>query len=306
MEADFLHWLREQLPEHRQVLLGPGDDAAVVRLAQSSDLVVTSDLLTDGVDFLLEECGPLRVGRKSLAVNLSDLAAMASRPVAIIVSLALPHTTALATARGFFKGLLPLAEEYDVAIAGGDTNTWEKGLVVSITALGETTAAGALTRSGAQVGDQILVTGDFGGSILGKHLDFEPRVREALLLQERYELHAGIDVSDGLSLDLSRLAASSRCGAAIELDRVPVAQAAEQLSNRAGDKLNPLEHALSDGEDFELIIAAPPAAAEQILADQPLQVPVTMIGEVVEQPGLWQRTSMGQLQWLEARGYEHQ
>jgi thiamine-monophosphate kinase len=305
MEADFLHWLGGQLPEHRQLLLGPGDDAALLRLSARADLVVTSDLLTDGVDFLLEQCGPRRAGRKALAVNLSDLAAMASRPVAAIVSLALPAQDAPAIARDFFHGLLPLAAHYDVAIAGGDTNTWHQGLVASITALGETTARGVWTRAGAQPGDQILVTGSFGGSILAKHLDFEPRVSEALLLNERYDVHAAIDVSDGLSLDISRLAAASHCGAAIDLERVPIAEAARELARRAGDPLSPLDHALRDGEDFELVFTATPDVAARILADQPLAVPVSVIGEMVQPPGLWQRLPGGQLARLEPLGYEH-
>ncbi len=181
---------------------------------------------------MLPEHDPRRIGHKALAVNLSDLAAMAAQPLAAFISVALPKAGAERLARELFEGILPLAQRHGVAIAGGDTNTWTGGLVISITALGTVTARGPLLRSGARPGDRILVTGSLGGSILGKHLDFEPRVAEALLLAERYELHAGIDVSDGLSLDLSRMAGESGCGAVLDLLQIPVAEAAHALTAR--------------------------------------------------------------------------
>jgi thiamine-monophosphate kinase len=305
MEIEFIRWLREQLPSHPELVVGVGDDAAVLRSAAGGDIVLTTDLLADGVHFQLGECGPERAGRKAMAVNLSDLAAMAARPVAAVVSLALPREGADCLARGLCRGLLEMATRYDVAIAGGDTNTWQGALVVSVTALGQLTARGPLRRAGAQPGDQILVTGSFGGSILGRHLDFLPRVTEALWLHEHYELHAGIDVSDGLSLDLSRLAAESGCGAALNLDQIPVDPAAFVLAAADPAGATPLEHALHDGEDFELLLAAPPDAARAILADQPLNVRVARIGEMVPQSGLWRANRAGELKPLAARGYEH-
>ncbi len=114
------------------------------------------------------------------------------------------------------------------------------------------TGRGPLCRSGARPGDRIVVTGSFGGSILGRHLDFEPRVREALALHARYELHAGIDVSDGLSLDLAHILEESRCGAVLDADAVPIAADARRLAEKLADGSTPLDHALGDGEDFEL------------------------------------------------------
>ena len=193
-----------------------------------------------------------------------------------------------------------------MAIAGGDTNSWDGPLVVSVTAIGETTTAGSLLRSGARPGDRILVTGSFGGSILGKHLDFEPRVREALLLKDRYVIHAGIDVSDGLSLDLSRLAAESRCGAVLEPGRVPVSEAAVELARQRADGVTPLGRALADGEDFELILAVPPDTAAKLLTEQPLtNVPLSDVGYFIAEPGLWHIGADGQRQSLAPRGYEH-
>ena len=305
MEFEFISWLRQRLPPHPLLKLGVGDDAAVLRLAKSPDCVLTVDLLTDGVDFTLGELDPRWVGRKALAVNLSDLAAMAARPVAVLVALALPRDGGKHLAMQLYEGLLPMAERYGVAIAVGDTNSWDGPLALSITAVGEPTGRGVLTRSGALPGDAILVTGTFGGSILGHHFEFEPRVNESLILHERYNLHAGMDVSDGLSLDLSRMAAESGCGAVIHASAVPIADAAFRLSEQSAADKTPLQHALSDGEDFELIIAAGPADADEILGRQPIGVPVTRIGDFTNEPGLFIVGPDGTKQVLHPRGYEH-
>lgn len=305
MESDFIAWLREKVPADPRIELGPGDDAAVVRLAGKSRLVVTSDLLTDGVDFVLAQCDPRRVGRKAVAVNLSDLAAMAAAPLAMVVSLALPRRGADSLARQLFEGMLELAASHGLAMAGGDTNVWDGQLVISVTAMGEVTQRGPLRRDGARPGDRILVTGRFGGSILGKHFDFTPRVREALLLHSVYDLHAGIDVSDGLSKDLARIAAESGCGAALTLDAIPVAPAAMTLAQSSPAAMTALQHALSDGEDFELILSVPRESADRILDQQPLEVPITCIGEMIDQPGLWQRLDDGTLLPLPPTGWEH-
>jgi thiamine-monophosphate kinase len=302
MESEFIAWLRERLPPHPRLAVGVGDDAAQVRLT-GGEVLVSVDALSEGVDFRLAEVDARRVGRKALAVNLSDMAAMAARPVAVVASVMLPRQGALAIARQLAEGMIPLAERFDVAFAGGDTNTWEGGLVISVTILGEPTPRGPLRRSGARPGDIIIVTGAFGGSILGHHFDFEPRIREALVLHERYELHAGMDVSDGLALDLSRLAAESGCGAAVLLEKLPLTPAAHELAARDG--VSAIEHALGDGEDFELILAVPPEAARQMLADQPLDVPLTEIGQFVAERGLWQVDKHGATTPLAPRGFQY-
>jgi thiamine-monophosphate kinase len=304
MESEFLNWLSKRLTAHENVRIGPGDDAALLHFAQHQ-CVVTTDLLTDGVDFRLEEASPRRIGRKALAVNLSDLAAMAAQPVAALISLALPKAGALQLAQDLYEGLFPLAAQYGVAIAGGDTNTWDGPLAISVTAIGSPLQRGPLLRSGARPGDRILVTGSCGGSILGKHFDFDPRVAEAIALHQKYELHAGIDVSDGLSLDLARLVDASHCGAVLDLESIPISPDAVRLCQQLGDGQRPIDHALGDGEDFELLLAVPPAAAARILADQPVGVAVTDIGEYIETPGLWTRAAGGRFEPLEPRGYQH-
>jgi thiamine-monophosphate kinase len=303
MEAEFVRWLRERIAPSPLVFPGIGDDAAIVTTPRGH-CVVSSDMLMDGVDFHLLECGPWAAGRKSLAVNLSDLAAMAARPLAALVSLALPRDGGAAIGRGLYEGLLELADHFGVAIAGGDTNSWSGPLVISVTVLGEQTGQGPLLRSGGRVGDDILLTGAVGGSLLGRHLSFRPRVQEAILLNDRYALHAGIDISDGLSLDLARLAEESQCGAEIDLEQIPVSEDARRLAT--ADGRSALDHALADGEDFELLLAVAPETAARILADQPLDVPVSRIGRLVAERGLWQSSAQAGRAPLSPAGYEHQ
>ena len=305
MESELIARLRRRIGAHPRVAVGLGDDAAVLRLAGSEQCVVTVDLLMDHVDFELARVDPRRAGRKALAASLSDLAAMASPPLAGVVALALPRSGGLRLAEAIYDGLLPLAERYDLPIAGGDTNSWDGPLAISVTLLGRVTPRGPLLRSGARVGDRIVVTGAFGGSILGRHLDFEPRLAEALVLAERYRLHAGIDASDGLSLDLGHLAEESGCGVLLDLGAIPVADDARRLAGQLADGSTPLDHALGDGEDFELILAVPPAEAEKMLAERAVDVPLTVIGEVIAEPGLWQRDNRGGLSPLKPRGYQH-
>jgi thiamine-monophosphate kinase len=318
MEHEFLRWLRERLPADDRAPLRLADDAAWLKLASSDGMVATVDLLTDGVDFDLRSDAPERVGRKALAVNLSDLAAMSARPLAGLIALALPRSGGLELAKRLYEGLIPLAEKYHLAIAGGDTNSWDGPLAISVTALGEVTPHGPLLRSGARPGDAILVTGRFGGSRLGHQFDFEPRVKEALWLASNSTLHAGIDVSDGLSLDLWRMCQASGCDAVVETAAVPLSPAAERWAMHVADGSTALEHALGDGEDFELILAVPPDAAAELLAREPLDCGLTRIGGFCESEAmkptydssstaarLWQRDASGGRSPLVPRGYEH-
>lgn len=299
MERELVAWLRETLPTPLD------DDAAVLDLPAAEPLVVTTDSLGDGSHFRLGEVEPRWIGRKCLAVNLSDLAGMAARPVGVVVSLMIPRACPdrLALAKGLYAGMIPLATQCRAPIVGGDTNVWDGPLTVCITAFGQPTDAGPLTRRAARPGDLILVTGELGGSITGSHLDFTPRVDEALQLATSYPLHAGMDISDGLSLDLSRLCEASGCGAVLDADAVPASAAAHQLAMASGG--DPLEHALTDGEDFELLLTADPDTARQIERDQPVPCGVTIVGEITADHGLAIRDAQGQQRTLDPKGYWH-
>ncbi|TWT90502.1 Thiamine-monophosphate kinase [Pseudobythopirellula maris] len=308
MELEFVRWLTKRLPPHPRLRIGPGDDAALLELAAGEGVVVTADLLIDGVHFLASETALERIGHKCLAVNLSDLAAMAARPLAAVVSLALPRDGVSGigpreTAAQLIEGMLPLCERLEVCIAGGDTNVHAGPLVVAVTALGESTPHGVLRRDGAKPGDALLVTGSLGGSLLGKHLDFTPRCEEALRLADSYTLHAGMDLSDGLSMDLPRLAAASGVGAVVEAAAIPMSDDAHEAAARSGR--TPIDHALGDGEDFELLLAVVADEAERMLAEAPLACGLTRIGEVVAERGIFLQGAEGKRTPLEAAGYEH-
>ncbi|HEY2894744.1 MAG TPA: thiamine-phosphate kinase [Pirellulales bacterium] len=303
MELEFIRWLEKRLPRPAGLPLGIGDDAAVFALEAGHQGVVTVDVLTDGVDFELAEISARRIGRKALAVNLSDIAAMAGRPLAGVVGLALPRAGALELAKELYEGLIPLAEQYDLVIAGGDTNTWDGRLVISVTLIGQVPVGRALTRAGATPGDSILVTGQLGGSILGHHFDFEPRVAEALWLAERGKVKAGMDISDGLSLDLWRMTQAGGLGAELIASKIPVSAAAADLAR--ADGRSALGHALSDGEDFELLLAAEPGVAAELEAAQPLECGLTVVGRFVVEPGLWLVDEDGGRTPIEPRGFQH-
>jgi thiamine-monophosphate kinase len=299
-EFAYIDWLRRQTPAAAQVLIGPGDDCAALRWHPDAPVLVTTDMLMDGICFNLAEAGPRMVGRKGMAVNLSDIAAMAGRPIAAVVSVALPRQNGRTLAEELYLGLRDVADKFQTAIAGGDTNTWDGPLVISVTVLGEATPPGPVRRSGAKPGDWLLVTGPLGGSILGKHLDFTPRVREALELHALADLHAMIDISDGLAADVHHLCTESGCGALLRAEAIPVSDAARRID----DGRSALDHALSDGEDFELAFALSPADGQRLLQDQPVSgITCVRIGECVEQ-GLWLAED-GRLRTLEPRGYTH-
>lgn len=307
METDFVAWLVSRLPADPRLEVPPGDDAAVLRPPAMRRTVVTVDMLMEGVDFVLgPDCSPQQVGHKALAVSLSDLAAMGARPEAAFVAVALPRRGGTALGRGIQAGLEPLAAEHGVVLAGGDTNAWDGPLVVSTTALGSVPPGAAWRRDGARPGDLLVVTGAFGGSLLGRHLAVRPRVREALAIAARFPVHAAIDCSDGLALDLGRMMAASGTRGVVRPADVPIHPDAVRRAARDGG--TPLEHALADGEDFELILALPPDAARGLLAaagTPPLDLPITVIGAVEGGAGLVAEAADGGRSPLEPCGFVH-
>jgi thiamine-monophosphate kinase len=310
LEHSFIAWAKQRAARLPQVQLGIGDDAAV--LTTDRETVVTTDSLCEGTHFILDECGPRAVGRKLAGVNLSDLAAMAAQPVAFFLSLSLPRkpsgyqrpdcqsSSQLATE--IFEGVLEYAEKYSVAIAGGDTNTWHGPLCVNITAIGTAPEAGVWKRSGAKPNDVIVVSGSLGGSLLGKHLQIEPRLALADKLRTSYKVNAATDISDGLGIDLLSLFSASGCGAELALNQIPISDAAHERSKTSGK--TPLEHAIEDGEDFELLLAMSTEEAARLPREID-GIPLTTIGRFVSRTGLWSREG-GQVKQVKPKGYTHQ
>ena len=292
-EFAFISWLRERTPGGPRVIVGPGDDTAVL-VGSIKPQLITVDMLMDGTDFILDEVGGRAAGRKAMAVNLSDIAAMAGVPHSAVVSVALPKAGGRELAEQLHLGLCDMADAFGVSLVGGDTNSWDHPLAISITLLGEATERGPVLRSGAKPGDWLLVTGPLGGSLLGKHLTFTPRVREALELHEAAPIHAMIDISDGLAADLQHILDESGCGANLDEASIPISNDAVKRSRVTGK--TPLQHALGDGEDFELILAVDPADGSKLLHSFPW---LKKIGECVER-GLWLNDSP-----LEPSGWVH-
>ncbi len=301
-EFAFIDWLRWRTPAAGRVSIGPGDDAALLDWSAGAGLIATTDMLLDGSCFVLAEAGPRRVGRKAMAVNLSDVAAMAARPVAALASVGLPRRGGRALAEELYQGMREVADAFATPIVGGDTNSWDGPLVINVTLLGEATPRGVVRRNGARPGDWLMVTGPLGGSILGKHLDFTPRVREALLLHEAVPLHAMIDVSDGLAADVNHICEESGCGAVLYAEMIPITEAARGMN----DGRSALEHALGDGEDFELVFAVSAEDGRKLLEGQPVPgVTQARIGEFVAEKGLWLEEG-GNVGWYCHRGMSMQ
>jgi thiamine-monophosphate kinase len=300
-EFGFINWIRSRQRPHDQLRIGIGDDTALLALPNSQDALITVDMLLEGVHFTCPPTLPRHVGRKALAVNLSDIAAMAGRPLAAVVSVSLPQGQPPAFAEELVVGLQDLADEFGVALAGGDTNSWVGPLVISVTVVGEPVGAGAVTRSGARVGDWIMATGTYGGSLAGSHYSFQPRVREALLLHERVRLHAMIDVSDGLAADLHHILEESQVGAILDANAIPISEAAIQMD----DDRSPLEHALGDGEDFELLLTVDPSEGQGLLDAPPFDTKLSHIGEITSGTECKIRDSRGDLRNLDAHGWTH-
>jgi thiamine-monophosphate kinase len=284
---------------------GIGDDCAILGVGAASDLLVTTDMLMDGRHFRLDTDGPAAVGFKAMGVNLSDIAAMAGIPRAAVVAVALPREAAVNVAQGLHEGMSVLTERFGVDLVGGDTNAWDGPLVIAVTLLGESTARGAVRRAGARPGDAILVTGPLGGSLAaGRHLRPEPRIAEALALHEAAPIHAMIDISDGLSSDLGHiLDESGGVGAVLDAEAIPIHAHALALSRRDGGSA--LDHALHDGEDFELCLAVAPDDAGRLLAAPPEPARLFRLGAITATPGMWLRTPDGRLTPIEPCGFDH-
>ena len=298
MERQFHDWLRERqvqfegsgserVADSFAVVTGIGDDGAIVDFA-GQPLVVTTDAIAEGTHFVLPELGEgparvaafERVGRKALAVSLSDVAAMGANPIAATLSFQCPKSLAIEDLKALYNGANQLATEFGLRIIGGDTNTWNDGLVVSSTVFGtRDRQLTGWTLDGAQLGDAIYVSGSFGGSIHGRHFDFEPRLRLAGYLANGYQVNSATDVSDSLTSDLMAIARASEVAMEIDLDAVPISGDVQ-----ASDGKSALEHALGDGEDFELIFTVPEEVAARLGKANDLPTPITRIGRVQEGP----------------------
>ena len=292
-EAGLIARLARRLPGAGSVLVGIGDDAAVLRLGRER-LLFASDMLVEGVHFTRARTPARWIGWKALAANISDVAAMGGVPRWAVVSLGAPPSTPVRFMDALYRGLARCARRFGVSIVGGDTVRAPQ-VVVDVAILGTVEPRRLTLRSGARVGDVLFVTGRLGGSLVsGRHARFIPRLAEAQALLRRVRLHAMMDLSDGLASDLRQMSRASRVALRVDVAKIPVARAGRSVY-----------HALMDGEDFELLVAVGPRDAGRV----PRRIgacPVTPIGVVVRRgPGVELRDADGRIRPLVPQGFRH-
>jgi thiamine-monophosphate kinase len=299
--------IAESLPSNDQLVQGVGDDCAVIDLGVPDRLILfKADSIVEGVHFTAETSAR-KAGRKALARGLSDIAAMAGTPTACLITLALPGGFAEDWVLEFYEGLNSLARDFSVAVAGGETTRSPAKIFVSIALIGTIPRGRRLSRANAKPGDAIFVSGDLGGSIAAKHLDFVPRLEEARWLAKQFPVHCMMDLSDGLAGDLRHILHASKVGAEILSSAIPISRAAKLQAKQESSAKPPLLAALTDGEDFELLFTVPAAQAVSVLDGWQKQFPATKlscIGKITPEPGLRIRDKQG-IRELAAHGFTH-
>jgi thiamine-monophosphate kinase len=281
--------------------IGIGDDMAQMRLADDASILITTDMLLEGTHFNLARATIEQVGYKAMAVNLSDCAAMATVPVGAVASVGLPTAWGTDELKQLHAGITSVGNRFGCPLIGGDITRWSQsspGLSISISMLSRPANCPPVLRSGAKPGDRICVTGSLGGSILGRHLAFTPRVAESLAMVQLARLNSMIDVSDGISSDLNHICRLSGVGAKIEAAAIPI-------SADARKQPDPLAAALNDGEDFELLFTLAPAEWETLSRRWSLPTPLTKIGVVTATPKVVIAMPDGKENELAPGGYDH-
>lgn len=323
------HIRRRFAQEGQRLFTGIGDDTAVLKAstlgpAGTKDLLWTTDVLVEGVDFDLRYCSFHQVGFKAMAANLSDIAAMGGVPRFYLVTLGLSGDITLDQLDQLYEGMTDLARDYKVRLIGGDTSATRGGLFVGITVLGEVEKGRALVRSGARIGDHIFVTGTLGDAAAGLELAKTqallahtflpllqqqfypiPRIEEGRLFSTHRTASAMIDLSDGLASDLRHICEESRVGAVVEAKAIPLSNALVEYAREV--RKDPLRYALTGGEDFELLFTVPEERVSPLMRlGRQKRLRLSRIGKIMPRAsGIKLKDDRGRLVPFPTRGYEH-
>ena len=290
-EFGLINRIKKLIKTDASVVKGPGDDCAVIKFSKDKYMLFTSDMIVEGVDFTGKD-RPYLVGRKAIAVSVSDIAACAGLPRYCLVSVGMPGNTSVDFIDKLIKGMFHFAKKYGINIVGGDISR-ARQLTIDVSMLGIVEKKNLILRSGAKIGDIIFVTGKLGGSILGKHLRFTPRLKEARFLVKNFRVNSMIDISDGLTQDLGHILEESSAGAIIYEDLIPISKQARNLND-----------ALYWGEDFELLFTVSAYEAKKLYRKK--LTGFKPIGEIVDKKyGLRLVDERGKEKIIKPKGFRH-
>ncbi len=300
-EEEIIDLIKKRLKmKGRTVIAGPGDDTAVLAYDRDNYLLLTTDCVVENVHFTRKQATLFQVGRKAMAVNLSDIAAMGGIPLYALASVGLPKGFSRKEINGLLDGMREMCDAYRFDLVGGNL-TKSPVLFVDISLAGRVEKKCLKMRNGATPGDIIFATGRLGGTLVKKHLNVMPRIKESRKIIKSARVTAMMDISDGISSDLTRMAKASGAGFVIELGRIPVSDDALRISKTREEAVS---HALNDGEDYELLFTVRPSDMDKV-PEKIGSLPVTRIGRMTKEKkylGIWES---GKTVCIKPAGFSH-